>query len=145
MIRFLQTMVAALLLVPPLAGAATVTAYKTASCGCCEAWVEHMRDAGFTLDVEDVDRATLVDHKRDLGLDPDLAACHTAVVDGYVVEGHVPAEDVRRMLDERPDIAGIAVPGMPQGSPGMDFGQGSERYDVIAFDRAGDRRVYARH
>jgi hypothetical protein len=145
MMRPLMVLVAAFLFVPAAASAATMSVYKTATCGCCEAWVEHMRDAGFTLAVHDVERSELIERKQALGLDRRLAACHTAVIDGYVVEGHIPAADVRRLLAERPDIAGIAVPGMPQGSPGMDFGQASEPYNVVAFDDAGGMSVFARH
>ena len=133
------------LMVPSIAAASAVTVYKTAACGCCVAWVEHMRDSGFEVTAHDLDRADLVERTRALSIDPGLSACHTAIVDGYVVEGHVPAADVRRLIDERPPIAGIAVPGMPQGSPGMDFGPRREAYNVIAFDDAGGFRVVARH
>lgn len=125
--------------------AASMTVYKTATCGCCKDWVAHVRAAGHDVTVQDVSRAALVERKRDLGLDPGLAACHTAVADGYVVEGHVPASDIERMLRERPDIVGIAVPGMPVGSPGMDYGDRRDPYNVIAFRADGAMTVFARH
>ena len=136
---------AAVLFVPSLAAANAITVYKTATCGCCADWVRHMEQAGFRPTVHDVPRDALIERKKSLRVDPGLGACHTATIDGYVVEGHVPAADVRRLLDEQPAIAGIAVPGMPQGSPGMDYGQRREAYNVIAFDDAGGFRVFARH
>lgn len=116
--------------------------YRSPTCGCCTAWVEHMRDAGFRVRVED--RSNLAPVKAEMGVPHDLSSCHTARVDGYVVEGHVPAEDVRRLLAERPDVRGLAVPGMPVGSPGME-GPRPEPYAVVAFDGEGGREVFARH
>jgi hypothetical protein len=134
-----------LLTVASGAQAASMTVYKTATCGCCKDWVAHVRAAGHDVAVQDVSREQLVERKRELGLDPGLAACHTAVVEGYVVEGHVPASDIERLLRERPDIAGIAVPGMPLGSPGMDYGDRVDPYNVIAFRADGAMKVFARH
>ncbi len=109
--------------------------YKTASCGCCNGWVEHLEHEEFEVDSRDVtDLATI---KRDVGVPTQLASCHTALVDGYVIEGHVPAEAIRKLLDEHPEIAGLAVPGMPVGSPGME-GPNPQPYTVFAFDRAGN-------
>ncbi|MDZ7748739.1 MAG: DUF411 domain-containing protein [Halofilum sp. (in: g-proteobacteria)] len=125
--------------------AGTMTVYKTATCGCCKAWVEHVRAAGFEVTARDVPYAELVERKREQGVDPALASCHTALVDGYVIEGHVPAADIRRLLGERPDIAGLAVPGMPVGSPGMEVGGRSEAYSVVAFDAAGGMRLYSHY
>ena len=127
------------------AAAGTMTVYKTATCGCCSAWVEHVRNAGFEVDAVNVSRAELVDHKRRLKLPSALGSCHTAVIDGYVIEGHVPAADIRRLLDESPDVAGLAVPGMPLGSPGMDFDDRTEPYNVVAFDQAGGLSLFAHH
>jgi len=127
------------------AQAVSMTVWKTATCGCCKDWVTHVRAAGHEVTVQDVSRPALVERKRELGVDPGLAACHTAVVEGYVVEGHVPASDIERLLRERPDIAGIAVPGMPLGSPGMDYGDRVDPYNVIAFRADGAMRVFARH
>lgn len=127
------------------AHAAAMTVYKTATCGCCKDWVAHVREAGFEVEANDVSRAELVQRKRDLGIDSALGACHTAVIEGYVVEGHVPAADIHRLLEQRPDIAGIAVPGMPLGSPGMKYGDEVQPYNVIAFDGNGGMEVFARY
>ncbi len=104
-----------------------------------------MRGAGFQVEARDVSDAVLMETARTAGVPPDLGSCHTAQVDGYVVEGHVPAADIRRMLRERPAIVGIAVAGMPAGSPGMEQGGRTQPYDVIAFRRDGTRQVWARH
>jgi hypothetical protein len=120
-------------------GLPAVVVYKTASCGCCKGWVEHLEGAGFTVDARDV--TDLMSIKRDAGVSAANASCHTALVDGYVVEGHVPADVVKRLLAERPQVAGIAVPGMPVGSPGME-GPGAKPYQVVAFDREGGTTVY---
>jgi hypothetical protein len=122
----------------------TMTVYKSPTCGCCGAWVEHMREAGFTVEVEDV--ADLAPIKSRLGVPAGMASCHTAVIGDYVVEGHVPADDVRRFLSEATDLAGLAVPGMPAGSPGMEVpGQPAASYDVMSFGKDGSTRVYASH
>lgn len=119
---------------------------KTASCGCCSAWVAHLRESGFRVETEDVGAAELVALKRERGVPSDLFACHTAIVDGYVIEGHVPAADIRRLLTEKPaGVEGLAVPGMPAGSPGMEVGGRREPYDVVAFGADGRREVFASH
>jgi hypothetical protein len=125
--------------------AATMTVYKTATCGCCTAWVEHVRAAGFEVEAIDVARERLIEHKQSAGLDRRLASCHTATIDGYVIEGHVPAADIRRLLEQRPDVAGLAVPGMPVGSPGMEVGDRVDPYRVIAFDRRGGLEIFAEY
>ena len=120
----------------------TVTVYKSPTCVCCGAWVDHMRGAGFhvvTIEASDMNGI-----KAKHGVTNELSSCHTATVGGYVLEGHVPAADVRRLLTERPGVMGLAVAGMPKGSPGME-GPVSERYDVIAFSRGGGRSVFASH
>lgn len=123
------------------AGSREIVVYKTATCGCCGSWVEYMKQHGFTVRTEDVTDLTAI--KVENGVPPGLQSCHTALIDGYLVEGHVPVEAIQRMLEERPAIAGIAVPGMPTGSPGMDVpGQAADPYDIIAFDRAGNTSVY---
>lgn len=119
----------------------TVTVYKSPACGCCEGWVEHMEDAGFEVEV--VENQNLMVVKADAGVPPSLHSCHTATVGGYVVEGHVPADDVKRMLREEPAIAGIGVGGMPQGSPGMSGVP--EPFTVATFTTDGSTAVYARH
>lgn len=124
------------------AGGPAVEVWKAASCECCEGWVRHMRAAGFEVTVHTVDDVTPV--KRMAGVPDDLASCHTARVGGYVLEGHVPADDVRRLLAERPQARGLAVPGMPQDAPGMDMGTG-QPYQVVLFGGAGGPQVFARH
>jgi hypothetical protein len=117
--------------------------YKTVTCGCCAGWVEHMKQAGFAVDVRDVPgNMELMQIKMDAGVPGDLTSCHTTLVDGYVVEGHVPADQVKRLLAERPSHAGIAAPGMPAGSPGMDV-PNSPPYDIIAWSHDGVRSRYA--
>lgn len=122
-----------------------MTVYKSASCGCCAQWVTHARAAGFT--VREVNTDDLGSVKREMGIPAALASCHTVVVGSYVVEGHVPADDVKRLLRERPQVRGLAVPGMPIGSPGMEQGPPAqyERYDVLAFTASGSTRVFASH
>jgi hypothetical protein len=118
-----------------------MTVYKSPTCGCCSKWVEHMQANGFdvkAVDVDDIDKV-----KRERGVPADAASCHTAVVNGYVVEGHVPADAVQRMLKEKPAIAGIAVPGMPMGSPGMEVPGGrKEPFTIVSFDKSGKTTTY---
>lgn len=123
----------------------TMTVYKSASCGCCTLWVEHAQASGFTVRTVNTDDLNTV--KREMGIPPRLASCHTVMVGGYVVEGHVPADDVKRLLREKPKVRGLAVPGMPIGSPGMEQGppSGYERYDVLTFDANGATKVFATH
>jgi hypothetical protein len=121
--------------------AADVVVYKSPTCGCCGKWIEHMEEAGFRVDVQD--RGDLSPIKAEHGVPRRLQSCHTAKVGGYLVEGHVPADLVQRMLDEKPDIRGLAVPGMPMGSPGME-GPYKDAYDVLAIGKDGRTKVYAR-
>ncbi|MGE0706076.1 MAG: DUF411 domain-containing protein [Vicinamibacterales bacterium] len=121
----------------------SITVYKTATCGCCSNWVDHLRTHNFEVRAVDVEDIQTV--KRTYGVPAELGSCHTAVVGGYVVEGHVPGTAVARMLKEKPAIVGIAVPGMPVGSPGMEVPGRSQPYDVVAFDKSGKREVYERH
>ena len=127
------------------AGGERVVVAKSPTCGCCAAWVEHMQAAGFEVEVQDVAQAALDDLKRRIGLTPEQASCHTAAVGGYFVEGHVPAEDVKRLLAERPEIRGLAVPGMPVGSPGMEMGGRRDPYQVLAIAADGRASVFAEH
>ncbi|MBC7896809.1 MAG: DUF411 domain-containing protein [Cytophagaceae bacterium] len=120
--------------------------YKSATCGCCKAWVQKMEAAGFEVRVTDLGEDALQAEKTKRGVGDDLASCHTAIVNGYVVEGHVPAEDINRLLKEKPAIVGIAAPGMPAGSPGMEMPNGAkDSYNVVAFTKAGKTTVFARH
>ncbi len=120
--------------------ATRVTVYKDPNCGCCTAWNEAMRKAGFQIDVRDTPNISAV--KASLGVPNALAACHTGVVAGYLFEGHVPPDLVQKVLTERPALVGLFVPGMPSGSPGME-GPSPERYDVIALGRDQKQSVYA--
>ena len=118
----------------------TITVYKDASCGCCKSWIEHLIKHGYRVNAKDTPDMTEV--KRTLGVPDDLSACHTAVVNGYLIEGHVPAADIARLLKEKPKVAGLAVPGMPMGSPGME-GPRTQHYQVLSFDKAGKTNVFA--
>lgn len=117
-----------------------IKVYKDPSCGCCKEWVKHLEANGFKVETMDMPDMSMV--KQKYGVTPGIEACHTAIVGDYVVEGHVPADVIKQMLKEKPAIAGLAVPGMPQGSPGME-GSTKERYNVLTFDRAGRTTVYA--
>ncbi len=117
-----------------------VMVYKAPTCGCCNEWVTHLRSMGFEVETEDTDDVQRV--KAEHGVPFQLQSCHTALVDGYVIEGHVPGDVIARLLEERPDVRGLAVPGMPVGSPGMEMGDRKDPYDVIAFDGSGTTRVY---
>lgn len=125
------------------AGAAEITVFKDANCGCCKDWVEHLRKHAFAVVAKDT--SDLSGIKRTARVPERLHSCHTAFVNGYVVEGHVPAADIQRLLKEKPKVAGIAVPGMPAGSPGMEVGGRKDAYDVIAFNRDGSTQVFAKH
>ena len=126
------------------AGAAPIamTVYKSPSCGCCKEWVKHMQANGFTAKIVDMDDLSEV--KRNAGVPDRLQSCHTALIGAYVAEGHVPADLVKKMLDEKPKIAGLTVPGMVAGSPGMEQGGRTTPYDVIAFTKDGKSSVYAK-
>jgi hypothetical protein len=121
-----------------------IDVYKDPACGCCSLWVEHLREHGYTVSTTDTrDLAAL---KMRNGVPREMQSCHTALVDGYVIEGHVPAADVQRLLSDRPAIAGLAVAGMPIGSPGMEVeGVPSQPYDVMAFEDGGGAFVFASH
>lgn len=125
----------------PFAGP-EITVYKSPTCRCCTAWVEHLRKHGFRVTVKDTDDMDAI--KADLGVPKTLTSCHTGVVGKYVIEGHVPAQDIKRLLAKKPKIAGLAVPGMPAGSPGMEIGY-TVKYDVIAFAAGRKSSVFSRH
>ena len=122
--------------------ATEVTVYKSPTCGCCNKWIDHLQENGFSVIA--VNRVDLSSLKAEQGIPGKAHSCHTALVGDYFVEGHVPAGDILRMLEERPDIRGLAVPGMPVGSPGME-GKYSEPYDVLALRDRGRTSVFARH
>ena len=129
----------------PVSSRTPIVVYKTPTCGCCGMWVEHMRENGFQPEVHDVSAAQVRAVSKAAGLSEEGTSCHTAKIGNYIVEGHVPASDVHRMLNEKPAIAGIAAPGMPVGSPGMEMGGRSERYDVVSFTKDGNTKVFATH
>jgi len=116
------------------------TVYKSPTCGCCSLWNRHLEENGF--EIVAYDREDMPAVKDSLGVPANLASCHTAVIEGYVVEGHVPAASIRRLLEEKPDARGLTVPGMPLGSPGMDQGDMKQSYDVLLVDNNGDATVY---
>jgi hypothetical protein len=119
-----------------------VSVYKSPTCGCCSKWIDHMKAAGFDVTFQDVDDVGPI--KSQHGVPPALGSCHTALVDGYVVEGHVPADAVKRLLKEKPQAAGLAVPGMPIGSPGMEVGDRKDPYAILLFDGKGKYEVFER-
>lgn len=122
--------------------APAVAVFKSPTCGCCAKWVEHLRGNGFAPAATNVDDINAVKSKHNVPRS--LHSCHTALVGGYVIEGHVPASDIKRLLKERPAISGLAVAGMPIGSPGME-GPNPQRYDVLSFDKQGKTRVFSTH
>jgi hypothetical protein len=124
-------------------GQSVMEVYKSPTCGCCSKWVEHMRQHGFTARVTDLDDQALDAVKAKHGVPRTAQSCHTALVGGFAIEGHVPASEVKRLLKEKPSVAGIAVAGMPVGSPGMEVPGRSQAYNVITFDKKGDSRVFA--
>lgn len=132
----------AALFAPAAMAANAFDVYSDPSCGCCGAWVDYMRGQGYTANVHQNQSMATV--KARLGVPPAAMSCHTAVIDGYVIEGHVPVEDIRRLLAEKPDARGLAAPGMPMGSPGMEMGA-PERYDVMLIGRDGSMTVFASH
>lgn len=119
-----------------------ITVYKSPTCGCCGKWVQHLQDNGFQ--VEAINRNDMNSIKSQAGVPRQLASCHTATIGGYVIEGHVPAADIKRLLKERPAVTGLTVPGMPMGSPGME-GPRQDRYNVLTFDKDGNSKVFSRH
>jgi len=123
----------------------SVRVAKTATCGCCSAWVDHMRANGFKVEAENMAMGQLSRVKADAGIKPELASCHTAHVAGYTIEGHVPAADVEKLLRQKPDAIGLTVPGMPIGSPGMEVGTERDAYDVLLIKRDGSTKVFTRY
>ena len=115
---------------------------KDRNCGCCEAWVQILRADGMTVTTENSFGTLLIRHKLDNGIPQDMISCHTGEIDGYFVEGHVPPADIRRLLDESPDAVGLAVPGMPYGSPGMGPEDSREAYDVFLIRHDGSTEVF---
>ena len=121
----------------------TVDVKKTASCGCCQAWVDHLKGAGYRVKAENVIMSQLMSFKHKHGIRPKHASCHTGRIAGYTIEGHVPAREIARLLKERPDAIGLSVPGMPIGSPGMEVGSQRDAYDVLLIRKDGTTEVFA--
>lgn len=141
-------LMAALAMLPTFGAPHTVrapkmTVYKTSTCGCCGKWVEHMKAAGFDVTVNNV--PSTAEYRQKLGVPERFASCHTAVVNGYTLEGHVPVADVRKLMKSGAKSKGLAVPGMPIGSPGMEQGPRQDAYSVIAFDADGTATVFQRY
>lgn len=137
----LQAMLAASLAMPLLASAAgpVIEVYKSATCGCCTGWVKHLEANGFTVRAHNVPAPS--EYREKAGLPNELGSCHTAMVNGYAIEGHVPAADIKRLLKEKPKAIGLTVPGMPMGSPGME-GPRSDAYDVLLVRKDGSTSTY---
>ena len=134
---------ASALFIGSAAHAATMTVYKSPSCGCCAKWVEHVQQHGFTVTV--VPTADMMALKQKLGVPGEVMSCHTTKVGNYVVEGHVPAADIKRLLAQKPKARGIAVAGMPMGAPGMEHGDHRQPYATMLIGTDGKTRVFARH
>ncbi len=125
------------------AGTPAIIAYRNPGCGCCEKWAEQLKAAGFDVSMQD--DADLSARRAAAGVPDELEGCHTALMGDYVIEGHVPLADIQRLLTEKPQIRGIAVPGMPMGSPGMEMGEMRDAYDVVAFATDGTRSVFTKY
>lgn len=123
----------------------TIEVWKSATCQCCGNWVKHLEANGFAVKVNATEPGALARLKREAGIGDKLASCHTAKIDGYVIEGHVPGTDIKRLVAEHPDAVGLAVPGMPVGSPGMEQGAETEPYDVLLIKKDGTTEVFASH
>lgn len=146
----LKCLVGALLLASGMATAAEeaaadreMTVYRSPTCGCCGKWIAHAKLNRFA--VKDIVSDDMQAVKQKFGVPEKLASCHTAIVDGYVVEGHVPAGDIEKLLQTKPDVVGISAPGMPMGSPGMEMGGKQDDYAVVSFDKDGKAQVFSEH
>ena len=136
----IKTLLITLSLFAGSAFAAEMTLYKSPYCGCCKAWATQVEKAGFEIKV--IEQADNNKQHKAYGVTPELASCHTAIIEGYVIEGHVPVADIQRLLKDKPAITGLAVPGMPASSPGMDVPGNTDPYQVIAFRKDGKTAVY---
>ncbi|HXG77786.1 MAG TPA: DUF411 domain-containing protein [Methyloceanibacter sp.] len=145
--RLLPALLAALLWASPALAAAenSLEVWKSATCKCCINWVKHLQANGFDVKVNDTEPAALDRLKAQSGIGRNLASCHTAKIGPYVIEGHVPATDIKRLVAEQPDAVGLTVPGMPVGSPGMEQGAEFEPYDVLLIKKDGTTEVFASH
>ena len=139
-----QITVAGAVVAAPLAHAASpvIEVYKTASCGCCTAWVDHLKSNGFNVVAHNVEDPGSI--RARFGIAEKYGSCHTGVVNGYAIEGHVPADSIKKLLKEKPKASGLAVPGMPMGSPGME-GHPKDAYDVLLVDKKGNASTFTSH
>lgn len=122
---------------------AEMTVYRSASCGCCKGWINHIRESGIM--VEDVVVEDVHYFKDKLGVPDQLRSCHTGIINGYAIEGHVPVADIKKLINNEEEISGLSVPAMPVGTPGMEMGNRKDPFDVIAFDKKGNRKIYHRY
>jgi hypothetical protein len=145
--RLVFALLGALLWASPALAAAesSVEVWKSATCKCCIDWVKHLEANGFAVTVHAADPSMLGRIKRQSGIGDKLASCHTAKIGPYVIEGHVPAPDIKRLVAEQPEALGLTVPGMPVGSPGMEQGAETEPYDVLLIKKDGTTEVFASH
>lgn len=120
-----------------------ITVMKSESCGCCNAWIDHLEDNGFEVEAKNLSSGALNKFKADQSIAPRYKSCHTGIIDGYVIEGHVPASDIEKLLAQKPEALGLSVPRMPIGSPGMEMGDERDAYDVLLMGDGGDAEVYS--
>jgi hypothetical protein len=125
---------------PNYSGTLNMTVYRSPSCGCCGVWVEHAQKHGFKI--KDIKTNEMEALKQKYNVPPELASCHTTIIDGYVMEGHIPADDIKRFLKEKPQSVGLTVPGMPLGTPGMEAGNKKQPFQVLAFGNKGEIEVF---
>ena len=125
---------------PDYSGTLEMTVYRSPSCGCCGVWIEHAKKHGFKI--KDIKTESIEALKQKYNVPPELVSCHTTIIDGYVMEGHIPADDIKRFLEQKPELAGLAVPGMPLGTPGMEAGDLKQPFQVLAFNDKGEVEVF---
>lgn len=123
--------------------ATEIVVHRSPSCSCCGKWVEHLKQNGYQVQDNVTDDVQSVKNKS--GVTPDIASCHTALVNGYVVEGHVPADDIKKLLQDKPPVTGLSVPGMPKGTPGMEMAGKKDAFEVISFDKKQQQKVFNRY
>jgi hypothetical protein len=144
-IRFLTFAFALLFGSPAFAAKPAIEVWKSTTCECCGNWVKHLEANGFDVKVNAAEPSLLDRVRKDAGIPDKLAACHTAKIDGYFIEGHVPSTDIKRLMDEKLDAIGLTVPGMPMGSPGMEQGTEFDKYNVLLIKKDGTTEVFASH
>jgi len=120
-----------------------ITVMKSESCGCCNAWIDHLEASGFEVEAKNLSSGALNKFKTDRGIAPRHKSCHTGIIDGYVIEGHVPASDIKKLLSQKPEALGLSVPRMPIGSPGMEMGDERDAYEVLLMGDDGEAEVFS--